>query len=76
MACGSAILGVADTRTRRPTHTASVPPAPPAALPTNLAPLARLLAYAQGLGLERHLHRLKRGVPGLASIAWTPRYWG
>jgi hypothetical protein len=49
---------------------ASEPPVwPPAAaaLPTNLAPLPRLLAYAQRLGLERFLERRKRGVPDSCS---------
>ena len=30
---------------------------PPGAVPTSLAPLPRLLAYAQALGLERYLER-------------------
>jgi len=55
---------------------AIVLPAPPAALPTNLAPLPRLLAYAQGLGLERHLHRPKGGVPALAlAVLWLVLAW-
>lgn len=46
------------------------------ALPTNVAPLVRLLAYAQGLGLERHLHRAKRGVPTLAlALLWLVLAW-
>ena len=36
------------------------------AVPTNVAPLPRLLGYAQGLGLERYLERPKRGVSTLA----------
>ena len=43
---------------------ASVPPSVP--LPTNLAPLPRLLACAQSLGLERHLPRAQRGLSTLA----------
>jgi hypothetical protein len=44
--------------------------------PTNLAPLARLLAYAQGLGLERYLGRPKRGVGTLAlSLLWLYLAW-
>ena len=42
---------------------ASVPTAArPRSRPT-LAPLPRLFAYAQALGLERHLSRAKRGSP-------------
>src|SRR5918998_2207340 len=48
----------------------------PRAVPTNLAPLARLLAYVQGLGLERHLQRPKRGVSTLAlSLLWLYLAW-
>lgn len=55
---------------------ASVPLAPVPALPTNVAPLARLLAYAQTLGLERQLHRAKRGVPTLVlSLIWLVLAW-
>ena len=55
---------------------ASVPPRPVAARPTNLAPLARLLSYAQALGLERHLRRPKRGVPTLAlALLWLVLAW-
>src|SRR5439155_1374893 len=55
---------------------AIVPPAPPAALPTNLAPLPRLLAYTQSLGLERQLQRPKRGVPTLAlALVWLVLAW-
>ena len=39
--------------------------APSAPRPTNAAPLPRLLAYAQALGLERHLSRPKRGTSTL-----------
>ena len=37
----------------------------PRVAPTNLAPLPRLLASTQTLGLERHLVRAKRGIPTL-----------
>jgi hypothetical protein len=40
---------------------ASVATAAGAARPTNAVPLAGLFAYAQALGLERHLYRAKRG---------------
>ena len=45
--------------------------------PTNRAPLPRLLAYAQRLGLERYLlHRPKRGVPVLTlALAWLALAW-
>jgi hypothetical protein len=53
---------------------ASVPP--PGPLPTNLAPLPRLLAYAQSLGLERHLFRAKRGIGTLAlALVWLTLAW-
>ena len=39
----------------------SVPPV--GVRPTNPAPLPRLLAYAQAVGLERHLSRARRGSP-------------
>ena len=49
---------------------------PVGARPTNLAPLPRLLAYAQGLGLERHLSRAKRGIPALAlALVWLVLAW-
>lgn len=49
----------------------SVPPRP-----TNLAALPRLLAYAQSLGLERHLVRAKRGIPTLAlALVWLVLAW-
>src|SRR5579884_2132205 len=54
---------------------ASLPPVG-AARPTNAAPLARLFAYAQSLGLERHLRRATRGVPTLAlSLVWLDLAW-
>jgi len=50
--------------------------APVGARPTNLAPLPRLLASAQGLGLERHLSRAKRGIPPLAlALIWLVLAW-
>jgi hypothetical protein len=53
-----------------------VAPAPPAALPTNLAPLPRLLAYAQALGLERQLRRPKRGLATLTlALLWLVLAW-
>jgi hypothetical protein len=55
---------------------AIVPPAPPASLPTNLAPLPHLLAYAQALDLARHLCRPKRGVPTLVlALLWLVLAW-
>ena len=55
---------------------AIVAPTPPPPQPTNLAPLARLLAYAQSLGLERHLRRPKRGLPTLAlALIWLVLAW-
>lgn len=46
------------------------------ALPTNAAPLVGLLAYAQTLGLERHLRRAKRGIPTLAlALVWLVLAW-
>src|SRR5690349_12229078 len=52
-----------------------VPPASPA-VPTNAAPLPRLLAYAQSLGLEAHLHRPKRGLATLAlALLWLVLAW-
>jgi hypothetical protein len=56
----------------------SVPvgPSGPAIRPTNVAPLPRLLAYAQTLGLERHLFRAKRGIPTLAlALVWLVLAW-
>ena len=44
--------------------------------PTNLASLPRLLAYAQGLGLEPRLSRAKRGIPTLAlALVWLVLAW-
>jgi hypothetical protein len=44
--------------------------------PTNLAAVPRLLAYAQALGLERHLGRAKRGIPTLALVLlWLVLAW-
>jgi hypothetical protein len=46
------------------------------AQPTHLAPLPRLLAYAQRLGLERSLARPKRGVATLAlALLWLVLAW-
>ena len=45
-------------------------------VPTNVAPLARLLAYAESLGLEWHWERPKRGVSTLAlSLLWLDLAW-
>jgi hypothetical protein len=45
-------------------------------LPTNLAPLPRLLAYSQALGLERHLARPKRGLSTLLLCTlWLVLAW-
>ncbi|MBV9280815.1 MAG: transposase [Chloroflexi bacterium] len=55
---------------------ASLPPASPSPQSTDLARLPQLLAYAQSLGLERHLHRPKRGIPTLASaVLWLCLAW-
>jgi hypothetical protein len=44
--------------------------------PTNAAPLARLFAYTQTLGLERWLAQPKRGVSTLAlSLLWLVLAW-
>jgi DDE family transposase len=52
----------------------SVPPV--GGRPTNLAAVPRLLAYAQGLGLERWLGRPKRGIGTLAlSLVWLVLAW-
>jgi len=48
---------------------ANVPTPAVTAQPTNLSALPQLLAYAQTLGLERHLQRPTRGLPTLA-LAW------
>jgi hypothetical protein len=54
----------------------SVPPALPSPLPTNVAPLPRLVAYTQTLGLERSLRRPKRGLPTLAlALLWLVLAW-
>jgi Transposase DDE domain len=50
--------------------------APAAAHPTNLGAIPRLLAYTQSLGLERLLHRPKRGISTLAlSLVWLVLAW-
>ena len=52
-----------------------VPPSP-TPLPTNVAPLPRLLAYSQALGLARHLRRPKRGLPTLVlAVVWLVLAW-
>ncbi len=44
--------------------------------PTNLAPLPRLFAYTQALGLERYLQRTKRGVATLTlALVWLTLAW-
>ena len=44
--------------------------------PTNLAPIARLLAYVERLGLERYLARSKRGFGTLTlSLLWLILAW-
>jgi hypothetical protein len=46
------------------------------ATPTNAAPLPRLFAYVQALGLEAHLYRAKRGVGTLAlALVWLTLAW-
>ncbi len=48
----------------------------PVALPTSLAALSRLLAYTQSLGLERHLHRPRRGIATLVlALTWLLLAW-
>lgn len=55
---------------------ASLSPASPVPLPTDLARLPQLLAYTQSLGLERYLHRPKRGIPTLATaLLWLCLAW-
>src|SRR5918911_2930399 len=55
---------------------ASVPVGTGVALPTNLVPVARLLAYAQALGLEHVLARPKRGIPTLVlALVWLVLAW-
>ena len=50
---------------------ASVARALPSVQPTNAAPLARLFAYTQTLGLEGWLARPKRGLSTLGlSLLW------
>ena len=54
---------------------ASIPPTRPA-LPTHSAPLPRLVAYTQALGLERYLARAKRGISTLAlALLWLTLAW-
>jgi Transposase DDE domain len=54
----------------------SVPAAPAVPAPTNAAPLPRLFAYAQALGLEAHLYRARRGVGTLAlALVWLTLAW-
>jgi hypothetical protein len=54
----------------------SVPAFPGTALPTNGAPLPRLLAYAQALNLAPYLHRPKRGVTTLTlALLWLVLAW-
>src|SRR5437879_2928394 len=53
---------------------ASLPSSTP--LPTDLAALPKLLAFTQHLGLERYLHRPKRGIPTLAlALLWLCLAW-
>jgi hypothetical protein len=55
---------------------ASVRVPAPAATPTNAAPLPRLFAYAQALGLEPYLYRAKRGLGTLAqALVWLTLAW-
>src|SRR5579872_3090948 len=55
---------------------ASLSPASPTPLPTDLAALPKLLAFTQHLGLERYLHWPKRGVPTLAlALLWLCLAW-
>jgi len=55
---------------------ASLPLASPSPLPTDLAALPKLLAYTQRLGLNRYLHRPKRGIPTLAlALLWLSLAW-
>lgn len=55
---------------------ASLSPASPTPLPTDLARLPELLAYTESLGLERHLQRPKRGIPTLAlALLWLCLAW-
>ncbi len=44
--------------------------------PTHSAPLVRLLAYTQSLGLEPYLERRKRGLSTLVlSLVWLVLAW-
>lgn len=53
-----------------------VPPSVPSVRPTNVAPLPRLLAYTQALGLEPYLARAKRGISTLAlALVWLTLAW-
>lgn len=55
---------------------AIVPSPSPRVQPTNAAPLPGLIAYAEALGLERHLYRAKRGLGTLAlSLVWLALAW-
>lgn len=55
---------------------ASLSPASLSPLPTDLARLPKLVAYTQSLGLERYLHRPKRGIPTLAlALLWLCLAW-
>ena len=55
---------------------AMVSPPSSTALPTNVAPLPRLFASAQSLGLEQHLSRAKRGISTLAlALVWLALVW-
>jgi hypothetical protein len=54
----------------------SVARAHPPLQPTNAVPLAGLFAYTQALGLERWLHRPKRGLSTLVlSLVWLALAW-
>jgi hypothetical protein len=55
---------------------AIVPTPPPATLPTHSAPLPRLCAYTQALGLEAHLTHAKRGFASLTlALLWLALAW-
>jgi hypothetical protein len=55
---------------------ASLSLASPKPLPTDLARLPQLLAYTESLGLERSLHRPKRGIPTLSlALLWLCLAW-
>ena len=54
----------------------AIVPASPTAQPTGAAPLPRLVAYLQSLGLEAHLRRTKRGVPTwVLAVVWLVLAW-